>query len=148
MISNIKKEITEAKKQITESKKQIAVIKREVAEEKKQKFKSFHLDIENTMREMKNRNCEFIYYCRSTCPREIEVDRPMEDKKIQAQIDELFAGNGYYFTHLVLDKKTTERMITNFKNKESKPYIQSKHIKAKAPIKKLRSTRQRNNKVR
>jgi site-specific DNA-adenine methylase len=106
-------------------------------DEKKKKEKpsleDFHEEMATNMTNMKKKGCDFIYFCRSTCQRNIKdiTKRTQKDKKLQEIIDDYFHHEdiGYHIDWIVLDKNATECFITTFDHADSisssKPYIES-----------------------
>lgn len=67
---------------------------------------------------------DFIYFCRITAPKKYqsEPNAAAYDNHMKCCIDDLYYGHGFYYTDVVLNGTTTERIITSFDFDGAIPY--------------------------
>lgn len=84
-----------------------------------------HKRLANLLRLVKQNNGnDFIYFCRITAPQRYQKDANAEAYNIHMLgcIDDLYYGNGFYYTDVALNDATIERIITSFEFDGAIPY--------------------------
>lgn len=84
-----------------------------------------HERLANLLRLVKQHNKnDFLYFCRITAPRKYqnEPNAAEYNNHMKCCIDDLYYGHGFYYTDVVLNDTTTERIITSFDFDGAIPY--------------------------